>query len=99
MSRWTCHAIFPYVSSAAPAIALFWANYLSLLKKRHIPAKALKWYGLHLEQYIQAHPQKPLATHSPVDVTTWLDVIGRQADCADWQFAHIADALQIISTS
>lgn len=83
-------------SSSDPALARFWANYLSLLTKRHVPAKALKWYRLRVEQYIQAHPEKRLATHSPSDVTTWLDVIGRQTELADWQLAQVADALRLL---
>lgn len=83
-------------SAANPAIARFWDNYLSLLNKNNVPTKALKWYRLRVEQYIQAHPEKRLATHSPSDLTTWLDAIGRQAELADWQLAQVADALRIL---
>jgi hypothetical protein len=82
--------------STDPAIARFWTNYLSLLKKKSGPDKALRWYRLRAEQYIQAHPEKRLATHTPSDVTTWLDAIGRQAELTDWQVAQVADALKML---
>ncbi|MDJ0808207.1 MAG: integron integrase [Gammaproteobacteria bacterium] len=83
-------------SQADPAVAKFWDNYQSLLEKRKIPAKAMKWYRLRAEQFIQAHRGKRLVTHSAADVTDWFEVIGRQAEFTDWQFSQVVDALRIL---
>lgn len=42
------------------AEARFWDRYIQLARQEEVPEKALRWYVRRVEQYIQAHTDKPL---------------------------------------
>ncbi len=55
----------------------FWHNYLSILEKFTIPAKAILWYRKHIEEYISAHQGVKLQHHIPMQVDDYLNAKGR----------------------
>ena len=74
----------------------FWHNYLSLLEKFSIPAKARPWYRKHIEEYIKAHQGVKLQQHLPQQIDDYLFGIGRKIHVQEWQFRQVADALKLL---
>lgn len=78
------------------AEAKFWDRYLLLARQADVPEKALRWYVRRVEQYIQAHTDKPLRKHEASEVKGYLLQIGRNADLQGWQFRQVVHALQLL---
>lgn len=76
------------------AIHRFWDKYLALLHERGVHAPADRWYVKRAEAYIQAHPERRLSVQGPVDVTAYLEEMGRKGRLEDWQFRQVVDALE-----
>ena len=53
-----------------------------------------QWYIIRAKQYIEAFPDKRLATHTADEVTGYLENVGRVGGLKDWQFRQIVDAIQ-----
>jgi len=60
--------------------------------------KALRWYVRRVEQYIQAHTDKPLRKHAASDVRDYLLQAGRSGGLQGWQFRQVVHALQLLFT-
>lgn len=74
----------------------FWHNYLFLLEKHSIPAKARSWYRRHIEEYISFYEGVKLQQHLPHHLDDYLTAKGRMARIPEWQFRQIADALKLL---
>jgi len=64
--------------------------------EKSVKSPTLCWYVHHAETYLKAFPDKRLAHHSFQDVTGYLEQLGRLDRIADWQFAQIVDAIEIL---
>jgi len=88
------------MSSESPAadahVRRFWAEYDALLKAYRVPAKAIPWYRRRVEGYIEAPPDRRLRDHTPDDLETSLNDMGRDARLSDSQFRQIVDALRLL---
>lgn len=76
----------------------FWDRFIQLARDTEVPEKALRWYVRRIEQYIQAHPDRPLRTHGPAEVRDYLLRTGRDGGLRGWQFRQVVHALQILFT-
>ncbi len=74
----------------------FWHNYLSILEKFSIPAKARPWYRKHIEDYISAHQGVKLQHHIPKQIDDYLNAKGRMTNLPEWRFRQVADALRLL---
>jgi hypothetical protein len=72
----------------------FWDRYIELLNKQGVESTATRWYVLRAEQYIKAYPDKQLLEHKAVDVSDYLQKVGRSDNILDWQFLQVVDAIQ-----
>ncbi|MDZ7660848.1 integron integrase [Thiohalophilus sp.] len=79
-----------------PSVSRFWDNYIEKTKTYNIKPKVARWYVRHAEQYIKAHPNQRLGSHTPREVEEYLRDKGRNAPLEDWQFRQIVDALKIL---
>ena len=77
-------------------ISRFWDNYINITKTYNVPPKSARWYVMHVERYIKAHPALRLALHTEQNVTSYLDDLGRTGNLTDWQFKQVVDALRIL---
>ena len=82
--------------ASSRAVQRFWHNYLSVLEKSSVAARARPWYRKHVEGYIQAHPGRRLARHSASDIDEYLAAKGRISHLHEWQFRQIVDALRLL---
>ena len=71
----------------------FWDGYLSVLGAARIKPANARWYFLRIEQYFKAHPSVALSAHEADHVQHWFEQKHRMRSLADWQFAHMVDAL------
>ena len=76
----------------------FWDKYIDKTVSCNVPEGARRWYVVHVEAFIKAHPEARLAELGPADITKYLEVIGRKPDLADWRYRQIVDALRILYT-
>ena len=72
----------------------FWDRYVAHIRAKGVPSTAVRWYVIRAKHYLQAFLQKRLADHTPQDVTTYLEKLGRIGSIADWQYRQTVDALQ-----
>lgn len=80
----------------SPQIVLFWRNYLNMLDKQRVPARARPYYRQWCQDYIRAYPDERLMTHTSRHVETYLSAKGRLPQLQDWRFRQIADALRCL---
>ncbi len=78
------------------ATELFWQRFTKLIIQQGVKEKFRKWYIIRAKQYIEAFPDKRLATHTADDVTGYLENVGRVGGLKDWQFHQSVDAIQIL---
>jgi integron integrase len=78
------------------AISRFWENYIEKTKAYNLKPATVRWHVKHAEEYIKAHASQRLAAQTPQDVTAYLQEKGRNSQLADWQFAQVVRALQIL---
>lgn len=74
----------------------FWDRYIQLARQENVPEKVLRWYVRRIEQYIEAHRDRPLREHEASDVKKYLQRVGRAGDLQGWQFRQVVHALQIL---
>ncbi len=72
----------------------FWDRYIEFIQKQGVKGSTCRWYVKRIEQYIQAHPDQKLLTHTPRTVTRFLENEGRNTQLKDWQFIQTVDAIQ-----
>lgn len=84
----------PQYRAPPPAVADgFWRRYIDLLRKQGVKEGSARWYVLRAEQYIKAFPDKPLTTHTPSDVETYLRQAGRKVGLQGWQYLQMVNAI------
>ncbi len=76
----------------------FWDRFIDLARNASVPERALRWYVRRVEQYIDAHADLRLKQHGPVEVTGYLESIGRSQSLESWQFRQLVHALQLLFT-
>ena len=79
-----------------PTISRFWKNYTKKLESYKIKPSVHQWYVCHAKNYIAAHPDRRLASHTDADLEKYLQDNGRNPDLKDWQFQQIVWALQVL---
>lgn len=67
--------------------------YLQSLLTQGVPAKAVRWYRVRVEQLLARHPGVRASELAGSDVLAHVDVIGRSW-AADWQKAQAVEALR-----
>lgn len=85
----------PSRANSDPA-ARFFDNYLKLLHKHAIPEKQRRWYVKHVEAFIKAQNGRKIKALSGADISTYLDVLGRENRLLGWQFSQRITALRIL---
>ena len=55
---------------------------------------AVRWYVIRAEQYLRTVAPKPLAEHTPQDVTAYLETLGTGSTMTDWQYRQTVQAIQ-----
>ena len=83
-------------SKADPAIQRFWDKYIILLGKQGIKPAQHRWYVRRIEQYISHYADQKLVTHTAEQVTSYLQMLGRQRSLQDWQFVQAVRALRTL---
>ena len=78
------------------ATELFWERFTKHIIKQGVKGKFRQWYIICAKQYIEAFPDKRLATHTADEITGYLENVGRVGGLKDWQFHQIVDAIQIL---
>lgn len=78
------------------SVSRFWDNYIEKTKAYRLKPSTIRWHVKHAEVYIKAHSGRRLAEHTARDVETYLQEKGRTNRLADWQFAQMVRALQIL---
>ena len=74
----------------------FWDRFIALARRQGVPARALRWYVHHLEQYLRTHAGHPLRRHGADDVRAYLEEAGRNGRFTGWQFRQVTHALQLL---
>lgn len=77
-------------------ISRFWEAYTRKLETYNIKPGAHKWCIRYAQNYIAAHPDRRLASHTDADLEKYLQDKGRNPDLKDWQFQQIVRALQVL---
>lgn len=73
----------PSRANSDPATRFF-DNYLKLLHKHAILEKQRRWYVKHVEAFIKAQNGHKIKTISGTDISTYLDVLGRENRLLGW---------------
>ncbi|MEW6332465.1 MAG: integron integrase, partial [Pseudomonadota bacterium] len=78
------------------AVSRFWENFVEKTKAYNLKPSVVRWYVKHAKEYIRAHSGRRLAGHTTEDVMAYLREKGRNGRLADWQYAQLVRALQIL---
>lgn len=78
------------------SVSRFWDKFIYKTKSYGVNEKAARWYVRHAEQYIKAHSDIRLKSHSEDMVNLYLKDKGRNPQYKDWQFKQVVYALKII---
>ena len=79
-------------------VTRFWDKYIAKTVRSNVPGSVRRWYVIHVEAFIKAHPDSRLADLGAPDNTKYLEELGRKPDLPDWRFRQIVDALRILYT-
>ena len=61
-----------------------WDRYVANIRAQGVKPTAVRWYVIRAEQYLRTVAPKPLAAHTPQDVTAYLETLGRGSTMTDW---------------
>jgi integron integrase len=78
------------------SVSRFWDNYIDKTKSYRIKPSTVRWHVKYAETYIKAHRGRRLAEHTAREVENYLQEKGRNGRLADWQFAQLVRALEIL---
>jgi len=87
---------YPPQPQDAQKISKFWSDYRRNAEQLGVKESALRWYVIHVEQYIKAAEGKRLREHGPGDTTAYLERLGRSERIEGWQLGQAAHALEIL---
>jgi hypothetical protein len=79
-----------------PTISRFWEAYTRKLETYNIKPSTRTWYVRYAQNYIAAHPDRRLASHTDSDLEKYLQDKGRNPGLKDWQLQQIVRALQVL---
>lgn len=79
-------------------ISQFWDKYRDISIRNNIKPETVKWYIQHVKDYIAAHPNRKLNTHTAQDLKKYLTAKGRNTSLEDGQFKQLITALKILFT-
>jgi integron integrase len=88
------HTAPPHELSQQEREKRFWTRYALFLQPLGIHKNAIRWYVLHMKNYIGALDGMLLSQQKVTDVTAYIDRIGRHSELPAWQFAQIIDAIR-----
>jgi integron integrase len=71
-----------------------WDRYVANIRAQGVKPIAVRWYVIRAEQYLRTVAPKPLAEHTPQDVTAYLETVGRGSNMPDWQYRQTVQAIQ-----
>ena len=71
-----------------------WDRYVANIRAQGVKPTAVRWYVIRAEQYLRTVAPKPLAEHTPQDVTAYLETLGRASNMTDWQYRQTVQAIQ-----
>jgi len=60
----------------------------------NVPDKSRRWYLKYVEDYIKAHPGRPLKQHTEQYPTKYLNDLGGNEHLQTWQFKQAIDAIR-----
>ena len=72
----------------------FWDRYVAHMQAQGTKPTVVRWYVIRAEQYLRTMSHQRLADHTPQDVTTYLEVLGRRQSMTDWQYRQTVEAIQ-----
>lgn len=78
------------------SVARFWDLFIEKSKTYGIRPAAVKWHVRYAEQYIKAHPDERLATHTPAHVDNFLRLLVERSRLKDWQCRQAIVAIQLL---
>ncbi len=78
------------------AISRFWDDFIEKLGAYQVKPDVVRWYVRHAEQYIKAHSEHRLTTHTPQNVEQYLKIKGRNSGLKDWQFQQMVTSLKVL---
>ena len=73
-----------------------WDQYVELLEKKQVPAKARRWYVARVEEFLRQVKPESLQQLTVDQVTGYFQAISRHGKLLDWQFRQTVDALHIL---
>ena len=71
-----------------------WTRYVTHTQAQGVTPTVVRWYVIRAEQYIRSVAQQRLEDHTPQDVTTYLEQLGRRGGMTDWQYRQTVEAIQ-----
>jgi integron integrase len=71
-----------------------WDRYVANIRAQGVQPTAVRWYVIRAEQYLRTVAPKPLAEHTPQEVTAYLETLGRESHMTDWQYRQAVQAIQ-----
>jgi integron integrase len=72
----------------------FWTRYVTHMQAQGVKPTVVRWYVIRAEHYIRSVAQQRLEDHTPQDVTTYLEKLGRRGGMTDWQYRQAVEAIQ-----
>ena len=78
------------------SVARFWDKYIEKTKAYSLKDSVARWYVVRVEDYIKAHPEQRLRSHSAATLKAYLKVIGGKEKLQAWQYKQVVDALKIL---
>jgi len=82
--------------SVPDAVARFFDNYLICLDKASVPEKQRRWTIKRVEGFIKAHSGRKIKSLTGLEVSRYLEMLGRRNRLSGWQFAQCIDAIRIL---
>ncbi len=76
--------------------ARFWDKYIEKSTGYGLKPVVVRWYVWHVESYIKHYDGLRLMLHTPTEITSYIDLLGRDQRLKDWQCAQVIHALNIL---
>ncbi len=73
-----------------------WDKYIGSLIKQGVKPTVARWHVIRAEQFLKAFPDRELNDISPVDITTYLENLGRSPGLSNWQFRQAVEAIRLL---
>ena len=70
-----------------------WTRYVTHRQAQGVKPTVVLWYVIRAEHSIRSVAQQRLEDHTPQDVTTYLEKLGRSGGMTDWQYRQAVEAI------